>query len=90
MSKRVIRSIILIGLAIGAVMLLQGILGVLIGGILFVLLLFLWAIPGDTMGASKKSRRPDWKPLSLAFVGIGVGLFASVAAVLIRPPRAFP
>ena len=87
MSKRVIASIILIALAIGAALLIRNMVGGLIAAFLFVLMLFLWAIPNYS---STRIKRPNWKPLSLAFVGIGVGLFASIAALLILPPQVFP
>lgn len=87
MSKRVIASIILIVLAVGAALLIRNMVGGLIAAFLFVLMLFLWAIPNN---ASNRIKKPDWKPLSLAFVGIGVGLFASIAALVILPPQVFP
>jgi hypothetical protein len=89
-KKRAIWSFILILLAIAAVLLIGNAVGALIAAILFVVMLFLWAIPSYPASSAKKSRRPDWKPLSLAFAGIGVGLVASIAAVLILPPRLFP
>ena len=87
MSQRAIASIILTILAIGAALLIRNMVGGLIAAFLIVLMLFLWAIPPNYGSRLKK---PDWKPLSLAFVGIGVGLFASIAALLILPPQVFP
>jgi len=90
MSKRVILSIIIIVLAAGLILIQRGMIAGLAGAFLFVVLLLLWAIPSNPNDNNKRFKRPDWKPLTVSFLGIGLGLFASIAAALILPPRVFP
>ncbi len=90
MSKRLIWSIILIVIAVAAVLLERGMVGGLIGAFLFVVMLLLWAIPSYPTVQSKSNKGPGWKRLTLAFLATGLGILASVVAVLILPPQVFP
>ena len=90
MSKRVILSIILIVLAVGAMLVERGVVGGLIGSFFIVMMLFLWAIPNYPTDDSTQNKGPVWKKLALAFLGIGLGLFAFIAAAWVLPPQVFP
>ncbi len=90
MSKRIILSIILIGIAAGAILLDQGMAGGLIGAFLFVVMLLLWAIPSYPTTKGQPKQGPGWKRLTLAFLATGLGILASVTAALILPRQVFP
>ena len=89
MSKRMIFSIILIVLAIGAMLIERGIIGGIVGSIFLVVMLFLWVMPSKVSTGSSQEADPTVKRVSQTILGIGLGLFAAIAGVLFLPPQIF-
>jgi len=90
MSKRVIWSIILIVLAIGVMLVDRSVIGGLIGTFFILVMLLVWAIPSNPSANRGQNRGPGLKRSAMAVLGIGLGLFASITAVLVLPPQVFP
>ncbi len=90
MSKRVIWSIILIILAIIVILLVRNMIGGLVATFFLMAMLLLWAIPSNSSTSGKQNQGPNWKRIGQAVLGIGLGLFASITAVLVLPPQVFP
>ena len=90
MSKRVIWSIVLITLAIGVMLIAGGMIGGLVSTFFLLMMLLVWAIPSNPNSTSQTNKGPGWKRLALAVLGIGLGLLASITAVLVLPPQLFP
>ena len=90
MSKRVIWSIILVVLAAVVMLLVRNMIGGLVATFFLMAMLLMWTIPSNSSTSGRQSKGPDWKRIGLAVLGIGLGLFASITAVLVLPPQAFP
>lgn len=90
MTKRVIWSIILVLLAIGVILVDRSMIGGLVGTFFLLVMLLVWAIPSNPSPSGQQNQGPGMKRISLAVLGIGLGLFASITAVLVLPPQVFP
>jgi len=90
MTKRVIWSIILIVLAFGIMLLNRSMIGGLVGTFFLLTMLLVWAIPSNPSPGNRQNQGPGMKRSSMAILGIGLGLFASITAVLVLPPQVFP
>ena len=90
MSKRVIWSIILIVLAVSVMLLNRSMFGGLVGTFFLLAMLLMWSIPSNPANSSRQNKGPGMKRISQAVLGIGLGLFASITAVLVLPPQFFP
>ncbi len=90
MSKRVIWSIIFIMLAAAVMLLNRSMIGGLVGTFFLLATLLLWTIPSNALSSGKQRKGPGMKRISQAILGIGLGLFASITAVLVLPPQFFP
>ena len=91
MSKRAIWSIILILLAVTVMLLNRGVIGGLVGTFFLLAMLLMWSIPSNPSTSSHgQNKGPGMKRISQAVLGIGLGLCASITAVLVLPPQLFP
>ena len=91
MSKRVIWSIILVVLAAVVMLLVRNMIGGLVGTFFLLAILLVWTIPSNPNNSSHGQKKgPGMKRVSQAVLGIGLGLFASITAVLVLPPQLFP
>ena len=90
MSKRVIWSFILIILAIVVMLLVRNMIGSLVATFFMVAMLLVWAIPANSATSGRQRKGPGKKRIAQAVLGIGLGLLASITAVLVLPPQAFP
>jgi hypothetical protein len=90
MSKRVIWSIILIVLAVTVMLVNRSVIGGLVGTFFLLAMLLMWSIPSNPSNNSRQNKGPGMKRISQAVLGIGLGLFASITAVLVLPPQLFP
>lgn len=89
MSKRLIWSIILIVLAIGAMLIERGIIGGIVGSFFLVVMLFLWVVPSRISTDNSGEKDPTVKRVSQTILGVGLGLFAAIAGALLLPPQIF-
>jgi hypothetical protein len=90
MSKRVIWSIIFIMLAAAVMLLNRSVIGGLVGTFFLLAILLVWTIPSNALTSGRQIKGPGMKRISQAILGIGLGLFASITAVLVLPPQLFP
>ena len=90
MSKRVIWSLILIFLAIVVMLANRSMIGGLVGTFFLLVMLLVWAIPSNSSTSGRKNNGLGWKQIAQAVLGIALGLLASITAVLVLPPQAFP
>ena len=76
-------------MAVGAMLIERGIVGGLVGSFFLVVMLFLWVIPSGGFGRQAEKTDPTVVRVSRTVLGVGLGLFAAVAAALILPPQLF-
>ena len=89
MKFRWLWTIILLIVAFGVLFFNRSLAGLLVGAVCLVILLFIWAHPRKTTTDDTHKREKPAAGMTRSLLGLGLGLLAAMAAILLLPPQAF-